>query len=386
MRILMYNTFGFSSASWNVYEGFARELETKGFDVCRVSDPSWNSRPLWRDILFRKKFERLIKTLKPDLIHIHSIRTPLGMSLTSIARKHRVPLVATVHTYRIICPITLRSQPRPFHTRNPCNFIYPHPHCFKCVVSDSVVTTSVRLAEMPFYMYMLRHMYKSANAVISPSALLADLLRHVGLGNVVHIPNLVSRHEIERFSLDTYSVEQHTRSILFVGRLAPEKGVALIPIVAGKLKDTQIHVVGTGPLYGWLADHNPGNLILHGFISDEEKYSLMSECSLLFVPSVWADLYPTVILEAFVLGKPVVAFDYAGSKEMVESSGGGLLATPFDVISLIRSIKYLLENPLVSKEKGFLGRMWAMKTAHPDIVIKKLIAIYNNLVTRAVTS
>ena len=379
--ILIYHTFGFSSTAWNVYEGLARELETKGFDICRVSDPSWQSRPVWRDVLFKWKLEHLIKTRKPDLIHIHSIRTPLGMLLTRIARKQRIPLVASVHTYRIACPITLHSQPDTLHVRNSCSLVYPHPHCWKCMASGSVVRAFVKLVEPPLYMYMLRHIYRSANIGISPSALYADFLRRAGGKNVVHISNLGNRRLFEQSISETCSSKQHTPSILFVGRLAPEKGVTLITKIAKQLRDIKVDIAGDGPLSGWLSDRNPGNLVLHGFLHDDEKYSLMSECSLVFLPSVGADLYPTVILEAFALGKPVVAFAYGGAKEIVESSRGGLLATPFDVNSIVGCIRYLLENSLVREHKGLLAREWAMKTVHPDIVINKLIAIYDNLMS-----
>jgi glycosyltransferase involved in cell wall biosynthesis len=97
------------------------------------------------------------------------------------------------------------------------------------------------------------------------------------------------------------------------------------------------------------------------------------------LPSIWTDLYPTVILEAFTLEKRVVAFDYGGAKEIIESSGGGLLATPFDVGSLVKCLRHLLENPISRKQNGQLAGKWARETVHPNVVIDKFIAIYEHL-------
>jgi len=378
-KILMYHTFGFSSTSWNVYEGLAEELEARGFNVYRVDDPHWKSRALWQDISKAAEFENLIDAFKPDLIHVHSIRTTHGFLLVRAAHKSHIPILATVHTYRAICPITLRSRINTLQFPKPCNLVYPHPDCFKCVSSGSLSKSFVKSVETPFYMYILRQTYRNMNAIVSPSKSLADLLTQIGLNNVLHIPNMINKGELEFYSSKALAKE-YPSSILFVGRLSREKGVELIPKIARQLLGTQVHVIGSGPLHRWLSDHNPGNLILHGFTSEHEKYSLMSKCSLLFVPSIWADLYPTVILEAFALGKPVVAFDYAGSREMVELSGGGVLAVPFDVNSMILAIRSLLDNPALSRKKGLLGHEWANRTAHPDIVVNRLIAVYEHLV------
>jgi glycosyltransferase involved in cell wall biosynthesis len=238
---------------------------------------------------------------------------------------------------------------------------------------------TVALLRKPLYMHMLRNVYKNANIVISPSASYCNLLRRVGIRNVINVPNLLARGEFEQWASNEFQNNKKENAILFVGRLQSGKGVELIPTIASQLPTTRFEVAGGGPLYDWLAKHNPGNLVLHGFLWPDKRRALMSKCSLLFVPSARAELYPTVVLEAFAAGKPAVAFDYCGAKEIIESSGGGLLATPFNVNSIVECINYLLENPDVQEQMGGRARKWACETVHPDIVIKKLIRIYENL-------
>jgi glycosyltransferase involved in cell wall biosynthesis len=84
-----------------------------------------------------------------------------------------------------------------------------------------------------------------------------------------------NRREFEESASKVHSAWQPFGSILFIGRLFPEKGVSLIPAIASQLLDTRVHIVGAGPLSGWLADHNPGNIILHGFISEDQKIPLV---------------------------------------------------------------------------------------------------------------
>ena len=96
------------------------------------------------------------------------------------------------------------------------------------------------------------------------------------------------------------------------------------------------------------------------------------------VPSEWCEMFGLVVFEAFVLGKPVVAFDLGGPKEMIEDSGGGLLAKPFYINDFAEKVTYLVENPAEARKMGLMGRRWVEKNLHPNRFAESLAKVYEN--------
>src|SRR3989338_2455590 len=61
------------------------------------------SRMFWSFDVARK-FDQLLTDTKPDLIHIHNIYHQLSPSLLPVAKRHGIPVVMTVHDYKLIWP------------------------------------------------------------------------------------------------------------------------------------------------------------------------------------------------------------------------------------------------------------------------------------------
>ncbi|WP_083805475.1 glycosyltransferase [Vulcanisaeta moutnovskia] len=125
-----------------------------------------------------------------------------------------------------------------------------------------------------------------------------------------------------------------------------DKGAHLIPEIARRLSGITIHVMGDGYLRDYIisASRKYGNIVYHGFVSNEEKVKIVSNSFLVIMPINWVELYSYTVVESFAMGKPVVSFGVGGPKELIEDSGAGLLARPFDVDDFISKVRYLLGN------------------------------------------
>lgn len=169
-----------------------------------------------------------------------------------------------------------------------------------------------------------RRQARQAALTISLGGKLTDLAEdclRVPRDRIRVVPNAV---DTARFD-DVADEPRDPRLILFVGRLFANKGLDVLARAAAELPpDVRVLVVGDGPLREELARSNPPQLELAGPVSEDELRRLYARASVLAVPSR-SDGMPTVILEAFACGTPVVATDVGAISELVGENTGVLL-------------------------------------------------------------
>ncbi len=79
-------------------------------------------------------------------------------------------------------------------------------------------------------------------------------------------------------------------------------------------------------------------------------------CLLGVVPSVWPDPCPTVAMEAMSVGRPVVASDIGGLRDLVDHEATGLLLPPDDPAALCDGLARLLPDADLRARMGAAGR------------------------------
>jgi len=107
----------------------------------------------------------------------------------------------------------------------------------------------------------------------------------------------------------------------------------------------------------------------------------LDACDALIVPSTWGEPCPTVVLEAFALSKPVVAFRDGGIPELVHDGETGILAEPGDVRGLARGIEILLSDTAKSMEMGRNGRKMVEERFTFRAVAQRLVHLYETDLT-----
>ena len=260
-----------------------------------------------------------ILAARSDVVHVH-----LGEDLAVLpigaaaARLHRLPLVLTIHT-------SLR------HT---------------LAVSDlrsALLKTIGGLIE--------RWGEHSAEAVLVITSRLHRLLLSDGVDeNRVHlIPPGVDPSLFEGPFEDPFAGIRRPR-VLFVGRLAPQKGVSTLVEAAGLLKDpsARILLVGDGPERPKLerdAERLGVDDRLHfvGFFAHDRLPAVFAHADLLVLPSLYEEL-GTVLLEAMQAALPIVASKTGGIPDVIENGVNGMLVPPGDPEALARAIDCLLAD------------------------------------------
>jgi len=153
-------------------------------------------------------------------------------------------------------------------------------------------------------------------------------------------------------------------SLLFVGRLTPEKGLSfLLEALTSLLAEgtnAVLHIAGSGEIESsiklLIEDLAIGHKVyFHGFIPhDNELRELYSKCDLLIVPSI-EDQTPKVILEGMAYGIPVIATNVGAIPQIIQDGVTGLLippAQPKAINTMIKRVIYDNELRLRMIQKG----------------------------------
>jgi glycosyltransferase involved in cell wall biosynthesis len=112
----------------------------------------------------------------------------------------------------------------------------------------------------------------------------------------------------------------------------------------------------------------------------QEKANALAACDVFCLPSL-SEILPTVYLEAWTLGKPVIAGLAQGLPELVEGNRSGLCSSQ-DSVPLGECIADLLRDPLRRHELGENGRELVRREYTVDAVVAKLETLYTSLVAR----
>jgi glycogen synthase len=260
-----------------------------------------------------------ILAARADVVHVHLgedlVIFPVG---AAAARLHSLPLVLTVHT-------SLR------HT---------------LAVSDLRSAILKALGGR-----IERWGEHSAEAILAITPRLYRLLASDGVDeNRIHvIPPGVNPSLFEGPFEDPFSGVGKPR-VLFVGRLAPQKGVHTLVAAAGLLEDpsAQLLLVGDGPERKALEREAKrigvdDRLHFVGFVAHDRLPAVLAHADLLVLPSLYEEL-GTVLLEAMQGGLPIVASKTGGIPDVIEDGGNGVLVPPGEPEALARAINRLLAD------------------------------------------
>lgn len=139
--------------------------------------------------------------------------------------------------------------------------------------------------------------------------------------------------------------------ILWVGRPTREKRLEYFIQLASRIPDQQFVVMANTESERFIADYGPdlpSNLHYFGMAPRRYVVSAFHACSVHVNTSLY-DTAPTTLLEAMACGKPVVAPDWLGPREIVEDSKAGFLFDPTSTEDLEEQVQLALCHPEVGR-------------------------------------
>lgn len=340
----------------------------------RARTPANGLRVLWRSIYSieaRRRFAELLDRTRPDVVHLQSIHGHITPSVVLEAGRRGVPVVWTLHDYKLICPNTHLLVDADGRVCEACRETRFYQAVLKRCKKGSFLASGV--AALEAYVHRMLRVSERVTAFISPSAFLRSRLIECGLppSRVHHVPLCLPLEEPvdDRTGVDGY--------FLFFGKVHPIKGIH--PLLEACRSAPEIDLVVAGPVEQPLADRLPtllpANARYVGMKHGEELRQLVRGAAAVVLPSLWYENQPYSILEAFAVGKPVIASEMGGMAELLKE-GRGLLVPPGDPARLAEAMRWILSHAAEAAEMGDRAREYVRREHGPAVHYRRIMHVY----------
>lgn len=264
-----------------------------------------------------QKIEQLIKNEKPDIAHIHLIWGQITPSIFPVLKKYNIPILFTVHDYRIVCPAyTFRDGSGRICEDCKGKFFY------KCFTHTCCKRSKVMSAVMAAEQYFRNSFFNPAKYIdgfIYVSNFARDIQEKY-MPAVKTIPN-ITLYNFSTSIIDVPKVMPTDKYFLFFGRLSYEKGVKTLLETFKKIPTCRLKIVGTGPKEEGLKEYvkvfNMHNVEFIGYKQGKDLANLVANAYFVIVPSEWYENNPMAIIESYSVGTPVIGARIGGIPEII---------------------------------------------------------------------
>lgn len=319
---------------------------------------------------------RLIKECKPEVAHIHLFCGGLSPSILKALKMNNIPIVQTVHDYRLLCPANAFLDADNQICEKCINKSYFQCAIKKCVDGNIFYSTMVAL-EAYYRKYFINPL-DYINHFIFVSRF--SQLKHIEFDD--RYTN-VSSHLFNFTTIpDVYPVAEKGEYFLYFGRLSKEKGVLTL-IDAATKTGIKLKIVGTGPMFDEIQAYasTNANIQVLGHQSGSAITDIIKKSSFIIVPSEWYENNPMTVLEAFAIGKPVIGAKIGGIPEIINDGKTGYLFDSRNTHDLERSIQRATNlSEQEYSEMSENARNFALSDFSAGPHYLKLMQIYSKLV------
>ena len=274
---------------------------------------NWNS---YREI------KRIIKTEKIDIVHVHNTLNMISPSVYYAALRCRVPVVQTIHNFRLLCPAA--TFYRDGHICEECL-----ERGFSCAVKHSCYRNSkiqTLACVISLKIHRLLGIYGKLNYICLTEFNKEKLLhlKQIVESKVYVKPNFVKEAE------NIVPYKERKNQFIYVGRLEEIKGTRLLLEswkLLGEAAPTLL-VCGRGPMEEWakefVKEHQISQVKLLGYVDNQQVKKMIGESKALILPTQVYEGFPMTIAEAYAAGTPVIAPDMGNAGDLVTSGVTGV--------------------------------------------------------------
>jgi len=183
-----------------------------------------------------------------------------------------------------------------------------------------------------------------------------------------------------------YGIALDAPIVLCIARLSSEKGLEYLirasSAVADQIPNMRLVIVGDGPLREGLVSlvrslNLSEKVFFAGKVGHREVWNYIASCNLLVLPSIWPEGLGMVLVEAMLMGKPVIGSDIGGIKDVIKEGINGYLVPPKDIDKLALRISELLSNQRLAKNFGENGKNIAQAYIRSFRTIDEILAEAN---------
>jgi len=321
----------------------------------------------------RRDLREMLRSSRPDVVHVHNTFPLLSASVLYACRDAGVPVVATLHNYKLACASG--------------DFFRGGRLCHDCATGVPVAAMwhgcyrGSRAATAPVALAAVAHRRAwrtmvAAYACISVSQ--RDLLREVGLP----ADRVFVRHNM--IPARTVVQAAPRPEVIYAGRLDAAKGVPVLMAgwdrylsLAGS-PGMSLVIAGSGPLEdevrAWSAARP--SVRFAGQLDPGACAAAMAAARAVVLPSAWEETFGLAAVEAMALGVAPVAAGHGAFTELITDGVDGVLFRPSDPAALAAVLELADKNKHKFEEYGRQARKAYEHRFDPAESLRRLLAIY----------
>lgn len=344
------------------------EIEQYGF----LQKAELLTRPIY-SLRDANAFRSRLRSFSPDVIHLHNPYPLISPGVIRVAKAEGIPVVQTVHNYRLVCANGLY-----FRDGNVCQDCLgkriPWPSVVHRCYRDSLPQSLIMATSMS----VNRSTWNMVDRYLPVSEFVAEQLRIAG------VPDERIRVRVNT-TPDPGEPAPLGDGLLFVGRLADEKGISLLLEAwsqAGVSDFATLTIAGDGPQRESVerAARDDPSIHVLGLVASDRVGQLIDECALCVVPSLCFEAAaPLSALQSFARGRSVISLKIGALAKVVNDQSGWICAPPYRD-ELASAIRLALGNRQELEARGAAARHLYEQSYGPRIAIQDLLEIYSEFI------
>jgi glycosyltransferase involved in cell wall biosynthesis len=306
---------------------------------------------------------------RPDVAHFHNTFPLVSPSAYYACNAAGVPVVQTVHNFRLLCPAAtlLREQ----RICEDCVGRLPWPGVLHACYHDSRAESMVIAVALSAHRIVGTYRQR-VQRYLALTELGRELLIRGGLpaDRIAVKPNFVSPDPGYGEAIGDY--------VIFVGRLAHEKGILSLLDAWKQLPNIPLRIIGDGPLRAEVEARasSLAQARVLGQLPRDAVFEQLRGARLFVFPSEWYEGLPMVLLEAMATGVPIVASRVGPIAEAMEGGRLGTLFRPKDADNLAHTVREALSNPSQLRAKALAARAAFERKYTAQVSYELLLSTY----------
>ena len=312
----------------------------------------------------------IVRDFRPDVVHVHNLNPLISPAVLRPLRDAGVPVVMTVHNYRLSCLNGLF-----FRDGQVCHDCAGKRFAASGVRHACYRGSRVQSGILATTLAAHRNDYAGIDRFLALSASVERFLRDLGIpaSRIVVKPNTIA---------DPGPPGPAGEGFLSAGRLTPEKGVLELVDAWCRHADGALGtltIAGDGEQYDAVAARSAGraDIELVGRLSVEQVAERMRRAAVVVVPSRWSEAFPRVIAEALAHGRPVLTTDHGSLADIVGDAGWAVPATPEGLDAGLRAAAHADHDAMARTARRRFEEHYS-----EDAVYRTLLATYRDVAAR----
>ena len=379
--LLVHNNYGKYSGEEAVVDKMAAMFQSHNHTVCFYRLTTEGARDTISDKIKGftagiyshsgvKGIKKILRKDKPDIINVHNLYPFISPAALFECKKAGIPVVMTVHNFRLICPTGLFMR-----NGKPCEQCLDRKNEWSCIKynCEHSIFKSIGYTLRNVYARWTKAYLRNVDMFACITEFQKKKLIEAGYdkNKITVIPNSIDAPCSYTLTTGGY--------IAYIGRLSYEKGYDLLVEVARK--HPEIKFCFAGAQREQKNTDIPSNVEFAGYLQKDKLLEFIQKARFIVIPSRCYEGFPMAILEAACHGKPAIAPNHGGFTEIIGQGENaiGKLFEPGNTDDLDKQIAELWNNQTLTEELGEKAFRKLKEHYDSEVVYKQWETLFNKL-------